>query len=53
MPIEVADLLQKHLADAPAVHTSDELEMELFDTEGADDSDSGLENLVGVPALQS
>ncbi|CAE7184681.1 Rrbp1 [Symbiodinium necroappetens] len=47
MAMKVAGLLQKHLANAPSTHAQDEQDMELFDTEGDDKSDSGLEDVVG------
>ncbi|CAE6954497.1 unnamed protein product [Symbiodinium sp. CCMP2592] len=48
MALKVAALVSKHLRHAPATHTNDEMDMELTDTVGDDDSDSGLEDLVGA-----
>ena len=40
--------MSKHLQHAPATHVPDEMDMELADTVGDDDSDSGLEDLIGA-----
>ncbi|CAE7943339.1 unnamed protein product [Symbiodinium necroappetens] len=48
MALKVATLTSDHLRNAPATHTSNEMDMEMDDTVGDDDSDSGLEDLVGA-----
>ncbi|OLP73326.1 hypothetical protein AK812_SmicGene47468, partial [Symbiodinium microadriaticum] len=53
MALKVAELLRKSLANAPTVHRIIEEDMVLHDTAGDDDSDSGLEDLVGSEQLAS
>ncbi|CAE7820367.1 unnamed protein product [Symbiodinium sp. CCMP2456] len=52
MALKVAELLQNHLANAPTSYAVDEMDMELCDTVD-DESDSGLEDLVGADRITS
>ncbi|CAE7816414.1 unnamed protein product [Symbiodinium sp. CCMP2456] len=48
MALRVAANVSELLRTSPATHASDEMDMQLADTVGDDDSDSGLEDLIGA-----